>query len=352
MWPAARAYVADLERRFGRSALSAIVVMTFVNAVADGNAHFFAQFYCKLDLQLPPSEAQGMLIPLRGAWALKPLWGTLTDAFPLCGYRYKPYVGLMGALGCIAMVLLFSLPPSTALAACCFLMISICTGWVDVLCNAVITSACRAEADGGRKGAADLQAMSIAVFAVGSLVGNALGGLMFTLSGGSARQCFGFSALFPAALLLLARSMDEPKAAPSSGSGGGSRLESVRGAYEALRPAGAGGGAVLQAALFVALSAAIVPVCIICSAEEREKKKLSHWFGAKDFRFYQDELGSAVGESQRFERIRRSTSRLLRSTLTQTVVTGQSRCSPAVSRRLPHSAVAVVVLARAWPASV
>ena len=229
---------------------------------------------CKLDLQLPPSEAQGMLIPLRGAWALKPLWGTLTDAFPLCGYRYKPYVGLMGALGCIAMVLLFSLPPSTALAACCFLMISICTGWVDVLCNAVITSACRAEADGGRKGAADLQAMSIAVFAVGSLVGNALGGLMFTLSGGSARQCFGLSTLFPAALLLLARSMDEPKAAPS-GSGGGSRLESVRGAYEALRPAGAGGGAVLQAALFVALSAAIVPVCImaLCSAEERERRK-------------------------------------------------------------------------------
>jgi MFS family permease len=279
MWPAARAYVADLDRRFGRSALSAIVVMTFVNAVADGNAHFFAQFYCKLDLQLPPSEAQGMLIPLRGAWALKPLWGTLTDAFPLCGYRYKPYVGLMGALGCIAMVLLFSLPPSTALAACCFLMVSICTGWVDVLCNAVITSACRAEADGGRKGAADLQAMSIAVFAVGSLVGNALGGLMFTLSGGSARQCFGFSALFPAALLLLARSMDEPKAAPSSGSGssGGSRLESVRGAYAALRPGGAGGGAVLQAALFVALSAAIVPVLMhyMLRRREREEKTIT-----------------------------------------------------------------------------
>ena len=351
MWPAARAYVADLERRFGRSALSAIVVMTFVNAVADGNAHFFAQYYCKLDLQLPPSEAQGMLIPLRGAWALKPLWGTLTDAFPLCGYRYKPYVGLMGALGCIAMVLLFSLPPSTALAACCFLMVSICTGWVDVLCNAVITSACRAEADGGRKGAADLQAMSIAVFAVGSLVGNALGGLMFTLSGGSARQCFGFSTLFPAALLLLARSMDEPKAAPSSGSGGGSRLESVRGAYEALRPGGAGGGAVLQAALFVALSAAIVPVCIMLRRREREEKTIALVWSKRPC-FYQDELGSAVGESQRFERIRRSTSRLLRSTLTQTVVTGQSRCSPAVSRRLPHSAVAVVVLARAWPASV
>ena len=255
---AVRGYWADLDARFGRPALYAIVVMTFCNSVIDGNTLFFAQYYLKRDLLLSPAEAQGMLIPLRGAWALKPLYGTVTDAFPLFGYKYKPYVGAMGAVGVCATTMLWLLPPTKPLATVCFLGIGICTGWVDVLCNAVIVSACRAEGAGGRKGAADLQAVSIAVFYFGSLVGTALAGVMFQLSG-SARQCFGLSGVFPVALLLLPRSLAEHMAPAGSRRPTGSRLRSVRGAYNALRPGSTGGGAVLQAALFVALSAAIVP---------------------------------------------------------------------------------------------
>lgn len=321
-----RRYWRSLCARFGRPATFAIVVLTLCNAVIRAGATFLAQYDLKLELGLPPAAAQAYMAAVVAGWALKPLFGTVTDALPLCGLRYKPYV---------------------CSTACSASARTWCSGWrrragwrrVARCCpsrSAPGGSTCCAmrsllgrsirrqlllPADGGgdggaggggdgdgaagsggdsraagavrRAAAAELQSMSIGVFAVGSLVGTALAGLLFSLLG-SSRQCFGLAAAIPLVLVLLPRVMadegasaDRDKgrrpvaaAALAAGAEGGglharrqrrAGLDSVWTAWAALRPAasaaggGGGGGhdgggaAVLRAALFVALSAAAVP---------------------------------------------------------------------------------------------
>ena len=89
-------YWHSLCSRFGFPATFAIIMMTFCNSIIRASATFVAQYYLKLDLSLPPAAAQAYMTMIILGWALKPLFGTVTDALPLFGLKYKPYVLLNG----------------------------------------------------------------------------------------------------------------------------------------------------------------------------------------------------------------------------------------------------------------
>ena len=68
---------------------------------------------------MTPARAQ-VLITISGLpWNIKPCYGILSDAVPLCGTHRRGYLGLMGTLATAGFLLLAALPPAegTATAA-------------------------------------------------------------------------------------------------------------------------------------------------------------------------------------------------------------------------------------------
>ncbi|KAL2317964.1 hypothetical protein Fmac_031840 [Flemingia macrophylla] len=98
-----------------------------------------ADYYWKDVQKLQPSTVQLYVALYFIPWLLKPLWGILTDAFPVRGYRRRPYFvisGLLGALSASAVSLAWTLPPAAALA--CFIGVSASLAIADVTIDACI----------------------------------------------------------------------------------------------------------------------------------------------------------------------------------------------------------------------
>ena len=143
-------------------------------------------------------------------WALKPVFGTTTDAVPLFCYKFRSFLAINGAVNSAGLLLLWWLPPTPSMCALCFVALGTTTAWIDVLCNAYIANAARKDSDRSDRAAAELQSFSIGCFAIGALLGNIIGGLLYSASG-SARLCFGLSGIFPLGVIVTAKSMQEEK---------------------------------------------------------------------------------------------------------------------------------------------
>ncbi len=71
-------------------------------------------FYLKETLKLEPSKIMYLSSVITIPWMIKPLYGWLSDAFPLWGYRRKSYMIVSGILGIIT-ALLIGLSPALPL---------------------------------------------------------------------------------------------------------------------------------------------------------------------------------------------------------------------------------------------
>lgn len=65
--------------------------------------------YFKNKFLLDPSELPLVSAAIVTAWFLKPLYGLISDSFPLFGYRRKSYIVILGLLGVLSYAtILFS----------------------------------------------------------------------------------------------------------------------------------------------------------------------------------------------------------------------------------------------------
>ena len=126
------------------------------------------------------------------------------------------------------LLLLWWLPPTPSMCALCFVALGTTTAWIDVLCNAYIANAARKDLDRSDRAAAELQSFSIGCFAIGALLGNIIGGLLYSASG-SARLCFGLSGVFPLGVIATAKYMQEEKHKERIGGGKCGDANAVRG---------------------------------------------------------------------------------------------------------------------------
>ena len=84
-------------------------------------------------------------------WAVKPLWGIISDAFPLFGFRRKSYlvvttVGAAGVFAILGFLNLYSAPLLLTL----FALSSVCYAFMDVLCDALMVETGRPHGLTGR----------------------------------------------------------------------------------------------------------------------------------------------------------------------------------------------------------
>eukprot|EP00808_Paulinella_micropora_P016371 g72819.t1 len=95
-------------------------------------------FFFKDDLKLHPSQSQTMLGIVMLPWVTKPLWGFVTDSWPVFGLRRKFYLVSSGVVAMVAWVTLglFAKTPHHALA--CLLTQSVATAFVNVISKALV----------------------------------------------------------------------------------------------------------------------------------------------------------------------------------------------------------------------
>ncbi|CAI7868719.1 unnamed protein product [Closterium sp. NIES-53] len=221
---ASQYYWMDVQRLQPASA-QAYMVWVWREGYAGALYHFASQ-YDWMDVQrLQPASAQAYMAVVAVPWDLRPIYGLISDSFPIQGYRQRPYLflsALLGLLCSLLVALLPSLPPT--LASLLLAGTTLSTAFADVLVDGLVAAKIRTKP----QHAGDLQALPWGILALSSLLAFALSGPIVSTFG--ARGAFFFYALAPFALLVTVLLVPEaPAAARKVGeSGWGSLKRSVR----------------------------------------------------------------------------------------------------------------------------
>ncbi|RDY04310.1 putative folate-biopterin transporter 6, partial [Mucuna pruriens] len=144
-----------------------------------------ADYYWKDVQKVQPSTVQLYVGFYFIPWVLKPLWGILTDAFPVRGYRRRPYFLISGAIGAVSTAIV-SLEGNLAAAAAllCFLGLSASLAIADVTIDACIAR----NSIEVRALAPDLQSLCGFCSGAGALVGYLASGFFVHLLGPQVRN--------------------------------------------------------------------------------------------------------------------------------------------------------------------
>jgi MFS family permease len=114
----------------------------FVQGITEPGAGIASQpifFLLKEGLRLSASQAATFLAIVSVAWNVKPLYGLLSDFFPLFGYRRKSYLLLTTSLAATAWFTLGSQPSYRYVPTLILLMLcGLGLAFSDVLCDAVM----------------------------------------------------------------------------------------------------------------------------------------------------------------------------------------------------------------------
>ncbi|NMF85388.1 folate/biopterin family MFS transporter [Nodosilinea sp. P-1105] len=193
------------------SELAAILLVYFVQGIL-GLARLAVSFFLKDDLGLSPAEVAALTGIATLPWTIKPLFGFVSDGFPILGYRRRPYLMLSGLLGTGAWLALATVVQSRegAIAAITLSSLSVAVG--DVIVDSLVVERARGESLGQ---AGTLQSLAWGASAVGGVITAYLGGLL--LEQVSTRTVFAITATFPLIVSVVALMISESRtqAAPS-----------------------------------------------------------------------------------------------------------------------------------------
>uniref|UniRef100_A0A7S0T5G3 Folate/biopterin transporter n=1 Tax=Erythrolobus madagascarensis TaxID=708628 RepID=A0A7S0T5G3_9RHOD len=173
--------------------LAAILLVYFVQGVM-GVSRLAVSFFLKDELALSPATVSAFtgiaLIP----WMIKPLYGFLTDALPLFGYRRRSYLVVSGLLGAASWALLSNptAVDSAPKALACMTLASLSVAISDVVADSMVVERARNESDSV---AGRLQSFCWGSSAIGGLISAYFSG--YLLEHVTARQVFALSGALP-----------------------------------------------------------------------------------------------------------------------------------------------------------
>ena len=205
-----RRWWAGLLRLFGANFLGAIMLVYFLQGARVGFTNLATDYYFQdgaAGLGLSPARAQ-VLITISGLpWNIKPCYGILSDAVPLCGTHRRGYLGLMGTLATAGFLLLAALPPAEGTATAALFLTSLGFAFNDVVVDAMVAAGAKKEP---ATAAGNLQSLAWGSYAVGSILGSVAGGVLYGALG--ARAMFGIFGLIYAGTVLMALNLREEPA--------------------------------------------------------------------------------------------------------------------------------------------
>jgi len=134
----------DLQRGYNdiTPVMVAILAVYFVQGVL-GLSRLAVSFYFKDELHLSPADAGALLSFSSLPWLVKPLYGFLSDGFPLFGYRRRSYLFLSGLLGCISWIAFGTIVHDTSSALVCVIASSASVAISDVVADSIVVEQSR-----------------------------------------------------------------------------------------------------------------------------------------------------------------------------------------------------------------
>ncbi|KMT16946.1 hypothetical protein BVRB_2g044160 [Beta vulgaris subsp. vulgaris] len=191
--------------------LSIILVYGLNLGFSDSYFRVVTDYYWKDVQRINPSSAQFYVGFYYIPWILRPLWGLLTDVFPIMGYHRRPYFIIAGVIGVLSAVIVttFSNSP-TSLALVCLIGVA-----VGMAITTVNIDACTAKNSIEVKElAADLQSLCGFCHSAGNLLGYSTSGFLLHLLG--AQGALGLLTIAPVSFIVLGFLIYEPRVAKST----------------------------------------------------------------------------------------------------------------------------------------
>lgn len=182
--------------------LVAIALVYFVQG-ALGLAHLAISFFLKDELGLSPAQTASLVGIAMAPWTVKPIYGLISDALPLGGYRRRPYLilsSLLGASAWWALAYWVNSPQTAAVAIACGSLGIACA---DAIIDALIVQRAREEGDGG-----SLQSFAWAWVSVGAIASSWLSGYLLEHLG--ARNVFSITGFLPILVGIAAWAIADP----------------------------------------------------------------------------------------------------------------------------------------------
>jgi len=189
----------------------AILIVYFVQG-AIGLARLATTFYLKDDLHLSPAESAALTGIFSTPWLLKPLYGFLSDGFPLGGYRRRSYLALSGLLGALSYLALASpgVVDSVGTATVAITLGSLSVAVSDVVADSLVVEKIQAAGPGGDpKLAGGLQSLCWGSSAMGGITSAYFSGVLLETIG--TRGLFGITASLPLLVTLVSLSIRETR---------------------------------------------------------------------------------------------------------------------------------------------
>ena len=185
----------------------AIATIYFVEG-ALGLARLAQTFLLKDEFHLGPAELSATLGLLSIPWTIKPLYGFLSDGFPIFGYRRRSYLVLAGFVGFLSyLVLAFGLDTVTSVdgvntsmaltvAVASLLLSSASIALSDVVADGIVVQKTREASERGDDAiAGGLQSLCWGSAAMGALISAYFSGSL--LESMSPREVFGIASVLP-----------------------------------------------------------------------------------------------------------------------------------------------------------
>ncbi|XP_042509105.1 folate-biopterin transporter 1, chloroplastic-like isoform X2 [Macadamia integrifolia] len=169
----------------------AVAMVYFVQGVL-GLSKLAVNFYLKDDLHLDPAETAVISGFSALPWLIKPLYGFISDSFPLFGYRRRSYLVLSGLLGALSWSLMATFVDSKYDAAFCILLGSLSVAFSDVVVDSMVVERARGES---QITSGSLQSLCWGSSAFGGIVSAYFSGSLVNAYG--VRFVFGVTALLP-----------------------------------------------------------------------------------------------------------------------------------------------------------
>ena len=172
----------------------------------NGMSGLAVSYFYKDKLRVDPATLStvGSLTSL--PWTCKPLYGFISDGYPVFGYRRKPYLFLAGIIGSISWLMMSLWVNSIFTGAACMMFGSAAIAMANVIAEAMIVEKSRGET---QEYASRLQSVIWGAQAVGGIIAAWFGGYLLTYM--SDRQVFLLVSTFPLSLILIAYIVPETR---------------------------------------------------------------------------------------------------------------------------------------------
>lgn len=155
------------------------------------------------DLKLSPFQVTTFMAAYGILWSIKPLYGLITDFFPIFGRRRKPYILIFSALATLAWGIIAFYPPTYNLVLACMFVQSLGIAFVDVVCDGRVIERSTEETAG------KIQSLVWGSRMVGAMIGGFLGGALIPVIG--YQGIFLIMAMMPILILITALFIEEEK---------------------------------------------------------------------------------------------------------------------------------------------